>query len=115
MEKKLALPSTETTGVLEYAQKTFQSLTEHFKTAGAPAISHGDAYEKALTLENKSIELYAGALKDALLKEESAVVLLRAIIDQEKKHARLIASLLEFQRNPGEWLENAEWRHLEEF
>ena len=40
---------------------------------------------------------------------------LKNIIHQEKGHALLISSLMEFNRAPGEWLENAEWYHIDEF
>ena len=114
-EKKSALPPVENSGISKHAAKAFEILSEQFKTAGVPAINHDDAYEKALEFENKSIRFYTEALSGNEVSDESQRAVLESIIDQEKTHARLITSLMEFQRHPGEWLENAEWHHSDEY
>ncbi|MBN1309755.1 MAG: ferritin family protein [Chitinispirillaceae bacterium] len=114
-EKEGVLPPVENSGISKHATTAFEVLSEHFKTAGVPAINHGDAYEKALEFENKSIRFYTEALNGIEVSDESQRAILESIIDQEKTHARLITSLMEFQRHPGEWLENVEWRHAEKY
>ncbi|MBN1578855.1 MAG: ferritin family protein [Chitinispirillaceae bacterium] len=114
-DKGAAIPSIEDFGISKHAVKAFQILSEHFKTAGTPAINHDDAYEKALEFENKSIRFYTEALNGNAVSDESQKTILESIIDQEKTHARLITSLMEFQRHPGEWLENAEFRHPDDY
>ena len=115
LDRNADIPAVEDTGISEYAAKAFEDLSGHFKTAGVPALSHNDAYEKALGFEDKSIRFYTDALNGNDLSDESQRTVLESIIEQEKKHARLITSLMEFQRHPGEWLENAEWRHIDAY
>lgn len=108
-------PVVEDSGIIEYATATLERLSEQFKLAGAPAIDYEDAYGKALELELKSVEFYTNALNEAVLEGTDRQSVLLAIIEQEKLHARLISSIMELLRHPGEWLENAEWYHLDEF
>jgi hypothetical protein len=37
--------------------------------------------------------------------------------DQEKKHLRIMENIVEFisKPEPGNWLENAEWHHLDKY
>jgi rubrerythrin len=93
-------------------EKVFQKLSDHFNTYGIPATNYYDAYEKARIFEEKSISFYE-SLSEQIA--EGQRILLTKIIDQEKKHAQFFINLLEFLRHPGEWLENAEWHHLEEY
>jgi len=73
--------------------------------------------EKALALEKQSIALYEEQLP--LLGEgpdtASQRSVLNSILAQEKGHADLIVSLMELNRYPGEWLENAEFYHIDEY
>ncbi len=115
MEKKTALPTIETTDVVAYAKKTFQSLSQQFKNSEGSFTDYEEVYEKALQFENKSIELYTNALDQNLFKGEVEQQVLLDIIRQETIHAKLLKSLMEFLRHPGEWLENAEFFHTEEF
>jgi rubrerythrin len=112
-EENPDIPPLEKSGVLTHAKETFAAMTEQFKSFGAPVVHRTEAYEKALAFENKSIELYTAALDT--LGEEGQKSVLTSIIEQEKSHARLMQSLIDFQRHPGQWLEDAEWYHLDEF
>lgn len=114
-EKMPELLENDDSAISEYAEKTFLALADHFETVGVPAIDHGDAYKKALEFENKSVQFYTDVLNGNSITNKTQRAILREIIDQEQLHARLIVSLMEFQRHPEEWLENAEWRHAEEF
>jgi rubrerythrin len=116
-EKKAHLPSIINTQVLVKSHKAFQKLWEQFREAGLPAMDYFDAYEKALAFENKSVVLYESQLTavEASGGRDQERTILKNIIHQEKAHAFLITCLMEFNRAPGEWLENAEWYHLDEF
>ena len=93
-------------------EKVFQKLSEHFRAYGIPATHYYNAFEKARIFEKNSLEFYEDLLEKI---EEGRKVLLMKIIDQEKQHAEFLTNMLEFLRYPGEWLENAEWYHLEEY
>jgi rubrerythrin len=91
----------------------FDRLTEHFKKAGVPAIDRDELFDQALGLEHRSVRLYQEAL--VTLSQPAQVELLERVIEQERRHVKLLESLMAYMRHPGEWLENAEWYHLDEF
>ncbi|MGA3052391.1 MAG: ferritin family protein [Chitinispirillaceae bacterium] len=116
-ETKTLLPSIVNTQVLVKAKKAFLKLGEQFRVVGLPAHDYYAAYKKALDFENRSVALYEEQLShiEVSAGTEQERTVLKNIIRQEKAHALLISSLMEFNRAPGEWLENAEWRHPDEF
>jgi rubrerythrin len=116
-QRSAHLPSIDNTQVLVKALTAFQKLWVQFREAGLPAMDYREAYEKALSFEKKSADLYEAELEriDVTPATEPQRTVLKNIIHQEKGHALLITSLMEFNRAPGEWLENAEWYHLDEF
>jgi rubrerythrin len=93
-------------------ENVFQKLADHFNIYGVPATHYYNAYDKARIFEEKSIAFYENL--DEQIPVGQKIILMK-IIDQEKKHAQFLKNLLEFVRHPGEWLENAEWYHLEEY
>jgi rubrerythrin len=113
-QRKGAAPEVSAETVLGKAKEAFKRMADHFMTNNyLPPLNYEQAYEKALLFENKSIALYEEAIPKVADNDQRSV--LQRIIDQEKAHARFITSLMEFMRHPGEWLENAEWNHLDEF
>jgi rubrerythrin len=72
-------------------------------------------YRKACVIEEMSREFY---LKNADLveKEYERQIFLR-LAKEEEKHLRIMENIVEFisRPEPGNWLENAEWHHLDEF
>jgi rubrerythrin len=112
--------SAKSPGVLEStlkenAVRMFDVLTAHFKTGGVPAISYGEVYAKALEFETRSIGFYREFFKSNEPLDAEQRAQLNLIIEQEQLHARVITSLSEFLRHPGEWIENAEFRHADDF
>ena len=72
-----------------------------------------EAYRKAREVEMKSHEFYlekANELTDPVQKE-----LCLRIAEEERNHYLVLDSILEFIAHPSAWMENAEWRHLDEF
>lgn len=116
-QKNALLPQIVNAQILVKSQKAFQKLWEQFREAGLPAMDYYKAYEKALAFENKSAALYERQLSEAeiSLGTDQQQTVLKNIIHQERAHALFITCLMEFNRAPGEWLENAEWYHLDEF
>ena len=74
-----------------------------------------DAFRKAREIEQKSIDFYLEKAEEA---EDAEVknVLIR-LARMEEKHRNIMENLVEFvsRPEPGHWLENAEWHHLEEY
>jgi rubrerythrin len=112
-KKNIKAPDIDDANVLGKAGEIFRTLSAQFTTAGVPAIDHDEAYKKALRLEEKSIAYY-NDISGRLANEEQRLML-KLIIHQEQTHVKLINQLMEFQRHPNEWLENAEWNHQDEY
>ncbi|MEN8216668.1 MAG: ferritin family protein [Pseudomonadota bacterium] len=72
-----------------------------------------DLYRKAQAHEKKSQAFYrqkaeevdAPALKEMLLK----------IAEEEGKHYQVLGGLIDFLSGPDQWMEDAEWHHMDEY
>ena len=112
-QKRIETPDADSTMVLGEPEELFKKLAASFDTLGVPAFNYSDAYRKALSFEHEGLKAYEEALDG--IDEPEQQQQLQVIIEQEKIHIRLLTSLLDFNRHPGEWLENAEVRHSEEY
>ncbi len=112
-KKNLKAPDMETINLKEKVQEVFEKLSRNLVAAGIPAIDHEDAYKKALSLENQSVAYYESV--EAETGDQNQRDVLHLVVLQERTHIAIINQLMEFQRHPNEWLENAEWNHLDEF
>ncbi|MBD3392936.1 MAG: hypothetical protein GF418_12595 [Chitinivibrionales bacterium] len=102
----------ENSGALGSAKEAFARLS---KDNDMPEVIEDaeSVYRKALTLENSSIKFYEEALVKLEDAEQKSIV--TDVLDQERSHARIISGMIEFIGRPKEWLENAEWHHLDEY
>lgn len=112
-QKQIESPDADSTLILGDPEELFKKATVAFSTLGVPAINYSDAYRKALTFEQESLKKYESALD--LLDDENEKKQMMVIIEQEKIHVHLLTSLIDFSRHPGEWLENAEISHADEY
>ncbi len=72
-----------------------------------------EVYKKALKFETNTERFYreqAEKTADKKLKEEFILV-----AEEEKKHKHIVQNLLDFVNRPNEWLENAEFNHLDQY
>lgn len=74
-----------------------------------------EAFRKARDIEQKSIDFYlekAEEADDVMVKN-----LLIRLARMEETHRNIMQNLVDFvsRPEPGHWLENAEWHHLEEY
>jgi rubrerythrin len=76
-------------------------------------INQNELYEKARDIEKKSQDFYAEKANE--VKEEYQKELFLQLADEEKKHYVLIDNIIEFVSQPQQWLENAEFFHLEDY
>lgn len=109
------IPVTDAATQSQPDNSVFAALSQQFETGGIPANDYTDLFNKALTMENESITLYTKALNENGSLDERSCEILEKIISEETRHAHLISILLDILRHPGEWLENAEWRHAETY
>jgi rubrerythrin len=72
-----------------------------------------ELYKKAQGIEQASRNFYlekAGEIKDAFQKE-----VFENLAGQEQKHYLLLDNIIELVVRPEQWLEDAEWHHLDEY
>jgi rubrerythrin len=75
--------------------------------------SQTDIYKKAQAIEKQSREFYlqkVDEVKDALQKK-----IFTQLAAEENKHYFLLENILDFVSRPEQWLENAEWYHLDKY
>jgi len=74
-----------------------------------------DHYRKAQDLEKKSRDFYLEKADEAPSPKVQEI--LRQIAEEERLHYQLLDSMIEFMSRPlpGNWLENAEWHHRDEY
>ena len=74
-----------------------------------------EPYRKAVAIEETSRKFYLDKAADAGQGDGKQIFLRLAA--EEEKHLRIMENIVEFvaRPEPGNWLENAEWHHLEEY
>ena len=70
-------------------------------------------YRKAQQLEKKSEEFYLKQAEETTSVHERK--LLVQIANEENRHFHILEGIIEFIQRPQQWLENAEWHHMEEY
>ncbi len=68
-------------------------------------IEQAKIYHKALTIEQKSIDLYTQTAAEAADQKQKEVLL--NIAEEEKKHKAIIENLIAFMEKPDRWVEHA--------
>ncbi|MCF6156062.1 MAG: rubrerythrin [Candidatus Brocadia sp.] len=100
------------TEILSNVKNIFAKMKEENDIVGVN-ISQIGLYKKAQEIEKKSQIFYlekAGEVNNPSQKE-----IFLKIADEEKKHYFILENILDFVSRPQNWLENAEWYHLEEY
>ena len=112
-----SLPQIADSQVLEKVKNVFVEM----KDQGLKQDPHIDtteetnAYRMARDLEEKSRDFYLEKANEA--KDQDAKLLLEKLSKEEEKHLRIMENIVEFvsRPEPGNWLENAEWHHLDAY
>lgn len=77
---------------------------------------HSDFYEKVKEIEIKAEEYFRNnAEKAAAEGNEKLSQIFTDLANEEHRHVILMTSLLEMTRNPQQWVEDAEWNHMDEY
>ena len=98
--------------VLGRAKNIFTSMKEQ-KNSFQFTISQKEMYEKALDVEEKSNAFYL--LKAEEMQSEPQRQIFLQLAKEEKKHMILMQNIIDFISRPQQWLEDAEWYHLDEY
>jgi rubrerythrin len=114
LQKNAGNPPLVKTTVLEKVKNIFIRMQEE-KTGVRIDSSELESYRKAMVIEEMSWKFYLDKAANAD-EEEVKQIFLRLAVEEEK-HLRIMENIVEFvgRPEPGNWLENAEWHHLDEY
>lgn len=102
------------TGILPKAKEAFDKIADNMPTGDdVMPEEQVDVYKKAINLETKSYEFYQERAEEA--DSELVKKTFNRLAEEEKKHERIIDSIIEMVDRPNTWLEDAEWNHLEDY
>ncbi|OPY73511.1 MAG: Rubrerythrin [Syntrophorhabdus sp. PtaU1.Bin050] len=111
MKKDESIQMTQT-DVLSNVKKVFARMKEKDDTAGVD-MSEIELYRKAQEIEKRTETFYRE--KAGIATDEAQKRILHKIADEENKHYLTLENIIEFVSRPSQWLENAEFYHLEEY
>ena len=100
------------TTVLDDARNIFVEMKDQ-KQEFDPDKEQVKLYEKAQEIEKKSQQFYYE--KSGQIDIDDQKKLFVRLAKEEEKHYFLLENIIEFVSRPKQWLENAEWYHLEEY
>lgn len=102
------------TTVLENVKNIFIRMQEERADVRIDS-SELESYRKAMVIEEMSWKFYLD--KAANADEEDIKQIFLRLAGEEEKHLRIMENIVDFvaRPEPGNWLENAEWHHLDEY
>jgi rubrerythrin len=112
MQKKSAVAAPVDDNILDRAKHMLAGWAHAFSVPGTIA-DFESAYVKALLKEKEAVAFYEKEKEN--LKSFDHKKVLDIIIEQEQRHKRLMEELVDFVRRPKQWVENAEFNHLDEY
>ena len=100
------------TNVLSSAKDIFKQMKEAADAFSFDA-SQTETYRKAQEIEKDSREFYLQKADEVEDRRHKAIF--RELAQEESKHYFLLDNMIEFISRPQQWLENAEFHHLEDY
>jgi rubrerythrin len=100
------------TVILADAKNVFEQMNESGEKLDVDA-TQTELYKEAQRIEEKSRVFYMEKAEEVSGKEQKELFL--RLAEEEKKHYLLLENIIEFVSRPEDWLENAEFYHLEEY
>ncbi len=105
-------PDMRETKVIESAKNIFSEMREKIDEFVKPA-SNIELFKKAQELEEKSRGYYLEKAKEVDAEYQKEI--LEKLAEEEKRHYFLLENIIEFVSRPENWLEGAEFNHLDEY
>lgn len=114
LQKNAGNYSPAETNLLENVKNVFTGMKEE-KNNMRFDVSALESYRKAMVLEEASRKFYQDKAADTGEEDVKQIFLRLAV--EEQKHFRIMENIVEFvaRPEPGNWLENAEWHHLDQY
>ncbi len=98
--------------ILADAKNVFVQMAESAEQLDIDT-TQNELYSKAREIEKRSMDFYQE--KANQMEEEYQREIFMALAEEEKKHFFLLENIIEFISRPKNWLENAEFYHLDEY
>lgn len=98
--------------ILEEVKNVFVKLKEQERAAGVDS-SEADLYRKAQAIEEESRDFYRSKAEE--VGDEARREIFLRIAEEEQKHYLILENIIAFVSRPEQWLEDAEWYHLDEY
>ena len=108
-------PQLAETGILTNVKNVFVSMKEAKEELFIDTTKTTNEYRKACDIEEMSQKFYLEKAELVMGEAEQRIFL--RLANEEANHLRIMENILEFvsRPEPGNWLENAEWHHLDEY
>ncbi len=100
------------TPILEDVKNVFVKMKEE-KDSVISDGSEIDLYKRAQGIEEMTRDFYLEKAEEMKGLPQREVFL--KVADEEKRHYLILENIIDFVSRPFNWLENAEWYHLEEY
>jgi rubrerythrin len=115
LRQKKDIPPRVETKILSEVKNVFIEMKAEKQDLDADTMKATASFIKARDIEEKSRNFYLEKAEET--DDPAAKSLLMEIADEELKHFHIMENIVEFisRPEPGHWLENAEWHHLEEY
>lgn len=115
MSRHLGAPRLAETPILDNVKNVFAEMRDEKEPLLIDATEETRKYLKARDLEEKSRDFYREKAEEA--PEAPQFQIFMRLSREEEKHLRIMENIVEFvsRPEPGNWLENAEWTHLDEY
>lgn len=115
LSRKEKNPQLVAARILENVKNIFVTMQAAKEDLRIDTTKAASEYRKACALEEMSQKFYlekAGLVEDGYERQ----IFLR-LAKEEENHLRIMENIVEFvsRPEPGNWLENAEWHHLNEY
>lgn len=114
LKKQAGYPPALETDVLGNVRNIFWRMKDE-KAEVRFDSSELESYRKARDVEDMSRKFYLDKAAETQQEDEKQIFF--SLASEEEKHLRIMENIVEFvaRPEPGFWLENAEWHHLEEY
>lgn len=109
---KVSRPTLAETTLLNDAKNVFTQIRDSNDVLDSD-LGQIDLYKKAREIEKKSRDFYTEKANE--VEEEYQKEILLRLAKEEEKHYFLLENIIDFVSRPEQWLENAEFHHLEEY
>jgi hypothetical protein len=100
------------TKILTSVKNVFQTMKDEKKSFAFADEAKG-IWAEAQLVEKKSEEFYREKAKE--IDDDNQKNILNKIADEEHKHWVTLENVIQFLKRPEQWLEDAEWNHIEDY